>query len=63
LLKTGLVQRVPSVRWVHSIEGAEAALDGKSHAIHVMDREADSYAILSVLEKLKSSFVICTGSA
>jgi hypothetical protein len=50
--------RGESIRWVHSIEGAEAALDGSSHAIHVMDREADSYAILSVLEKLKSSFVI-----
>ena len=50
--------RGESIRWVHSIEGAEAALDGNSHAIHVMDREADSYEILSVLDKSKSSFVI-----
>ena len=50
--------RGESARWVASIEGAEAMLDGTAHAIHVMDREADSYAILSALEKAKSSFVI-----
>jgi hypothetical protein len=50
--------RGESVRWERSIEGAEAMLDGAARAIHVMDREADSYAILAVLEKMKSSFVI-----
>jgi hypothetical protein len=50
--------RGESVRWERSIEGAEAMLDGAARAIHVMDREADSYAILAVLERMKSSFVI-----
>jgi hypothetical protein len=50
--------RGESARWVASIEGAEATLDGSARAIHVMDREADSYAILSALEKAKSWFVI-----
>lgn len=50
--------RGESARWVQSIEEANAALDGAVHAIHVMDREADSYAILAALEKSDSSFVI-----
>lgn len=50
--------RGESARWVRSIEGAEAMLDGASRAIHVMDREADSYAILSALDQAKRSFVI-----
>jgi hypothetical protein len=50
--------RGESARWLHSIEGAEAMLDGVSRAIHVMDREADSYAILSALDSAKRSFVI-----
>ena len=50
--------RGESARWVHSIEGANATLDGAARAIHVMDREADSYAILAALEESGSSFVI-----
>jgi len=50
--------RGESARWERSIEGAETMLDGTAHAIHVMDREADSYAILAVLEKVQASFVI-----
>jgi hypothetical protein len=34
--------RGESARWVASIEGAEAMLDGSARAIHAMDREADS---------------------
>jgi hypothetical protein len=51
-------RRGESDRWLHSIDGAEAMLDGAARAIHVMDREADSYAILSALEQAKRSFVI-----
>jgi hypothetical protein len=50
--------RGESERWLHSIEGSEAMLDGCARAIHVMDREADSYAILSSLEQAQRSFVI-----
>lgn len=50
--------RGESARWVHSIEESNAALDSTVRAIHVMDREADSYAILAALEKSGSSFVI-----
>lgn len=50
--------RGESERWLHSIEGSEAALDGGARAIHVMDREADSYAILSALDQAQRSFVI-----
>jgi hypothetical protein len=51
-------RRGESDRWLHSIDGSEAMLDGAARAIHVMDREADSYAILSALEGAKRSFVI-----
>ena len=51
--------RGESARWVRDrSEGSNATLDGAAHAIHVMDREADSYAILAALEKSGSSFVI-----
>src|SRR5262245_2511157 len=41
--------RGESERWRNGIDDAEAALGGKTQAIHVMDREADSYALLSSL--------------
>lgn len=50
--------RGESVRWTDSIDGSEAVLDGAARAIHVMDREADSYAILAALDAAKRSFVI-----
>jgi hypothetical protein len=50
--------RGESKRWLHSIEGSEATLNGGARAIHVMDREADSYAILSALDQAQRSFVI-----
>lgn len=50
--------RGESERWLRSIEGAEAMIDGGARAIHVMDREADSFAILSALDAAKRSFVI-----
>src|SRR5262249_15810993 len=45
-------------RWLASILEAETVLDGAARAIHVMDREADSYAVLSALDETKRSFVI-----
>jgi hypothetical protein len=50
--------RGESARWRRSIDQAEARLDGTARAIHVMDREADSYAILSALAEASRSFVI-----
>lgn len=50
--------RGESARWQRSIGAAEAHLDEDVRAIHVMDREADSYAILSALEEGGSSYVI-----
>ena len=50
--------RGESARWRRSIDAAEALLDGKVRAIHVMDREADSYAILSALDVAKRRYVI-----
>lgn len=50
--------RGESERWRRGIENAEQLLDGKTRAIHVMDREADSYLILSALTEASRSFVI-----
>lgn len=49
--------RGESARWRTSIDAAEAALVNV-RAIHVMDREADSYAILSALDHGGRSYVI-----
>jgi Transposase DNA-binding/Transposase DDE domain len=46
-----------SRRWWESVAAAEQALDGK-RAIHVMDCEADSYALFSKLVEAKHRFVI-----
>jgi hypothetical protein len=50
--------RGESMRWRNGIEASEALLSGRAQAIHVMDREGDSYAILSALDAAKRSFVI-----
>lgn len=50
--------RGESARWPRAIESAELLLDGKTRAIHVMDREADSYPILECLCGASRSFVI-----
>lgn len=50
--------RGESMRWRNGIETAEGLLAGGTRAIHVMDREGDSYAILSALDAGKRSFVI-----
>src|SRR5579885_1359886 len=45
-------------RWLNCVEDAETRLDQETKAIHVMDREADSYAIFAALSDRRSSFVI-----
>lgn len=50
--------RGESARWSRGVDAAEAALQGATHAIHVMDREADSYSILEGLAGASRSFVI-----
>lgn len=50
--------RGESARWPRSIEAAEQLLDGATRAIHVMDREADSYRILACLHDARRSYVI-----
>jgi Transposase DNA-binding/Transposase DDE domain len=44
-------------RWPRAVEAANTLLEGTS-PIHVMDREADSYALLSALTEARSRFVI-----
>lgn len=50
--------RGESARWRNCVDDAERLLDGRAHAIHVMDREADSYSLLAALTEAKRSFVI-----
>ena len=50
--------RGESARWRRSIDQAESHLGGAARAIHVMDREADSYSILSALDAARRSYVI-----
>lgn len=50
--------RGESARWRRSIDKAEERLAGAARAIHVMDREADSYATFSALVDAGRWFVI-----
>jgi Transposase DNA-binding/Transposase DDE domain len=45
-------------RWLNCIEDAEMLLGDRTKAIHVMDREADSYALLAPLADRKRDFVV-----
>jgi hypothetical protein len=45
-------------RWLNCVEDAEERLDSRAAAIHVMDREADSYEILSALVDRGSGFIV-----
>jgi hypothetical protein len=50
--------RGESARWRRSLDAAEALLPRGVRAIHVMDREADSYAILAAIDESARSYVI-----
>ena len=56
--RTARDNRGESARWRRGIDAAEAALDGTTTAIHVMDREADSYAVFATLTEQQRLFVI-----
>jgi hypothetical protein len=45
-------------RWLNCIDDAEMLLGGRTKAIHVMDREADSYALLAALADRRRDFVV-----
>jgi hypothetical protein len=45
-------------RWLNCVEDAEALLGGGTRAIHVMDREADSYSLLASLAACGREFVV-----
>ena len=45
-------------RWLNCIDDAEMLLGGRTKAIHVMDREADSYALLAALTDRTRDFVV-----
>lgn len=47
-----------SARWQRGVDDAERHLAGAAEAIHVMDREADQYALLAALTDAKRPFVI-----
>lgn len=47
-----------SERWARCVDDAETLLDGRAQAIHVMDREADQYALFAALVQAKRPFVI-----
>ena len=47
-----------SARWLRGVEAAEAHLEGKVRTIHVADREADQYRLLSGVIDAGRDFVI-----
>lgn len=56
--RTARDNRGESARWRRCIDEAESVLGGHTQAIHVMDREADSYAIYAALTEHQRLFVI-----
>lgn len=46
-------------RWLNCIDDAEALLDDRTKAVHVMDREGDSYALLAGLTERGCEFRVC----
>ncbi len=47
-----------SLRWGRAVRACEQRLQGTVRAIHVMDREGDSYDLLSELEAAQSRYII-----
>lgn len=56
--RKGSDNRGESARWRNCIEDSERAIGGRTTAIHVMDREADSYATFAALIDQNRLFVI-----
>lgn len=54
----GLDEDRESLRWHDAIHEVAERLDGKSRAIHIMDREADSYELLADLLEHEQRFVV-----
>jgi hypothetical protein len=54
----GLDEDRESLRWHDAVHEVVERLEGKSKAIHVMDREADSYELLADLMEHEQRFVI-----
>ncbi|MDB4991365.1 MAG: putative transposase [Myxococcaceae bacterium] len=54
----GLDEDRESLRWHDAIHEVAERLEGKSRAIHVMDREADSYELLADLLEHEQRFVV-----
>ena len=50
--------RGESARWLRAVESAEVALGGQTYAIHVADREGDSYGLLAALAGRQRGFVV-----
>jgi hypothetical protein len=50
--------RGESGRWRNCVDDAERFLDGQTSAIHVMDREADSYSLMAAMSEASRCFVI-----
>jgi hypothetical protein len=47
-----------SVRWPALVDEVQQRVDGRAGVIHVMDREADSYALLAFMEMRGARFVV-----
>jgi hypothetical protein len=50
-----------SARWLEAVEVVEQRVDGRASIVHVMDREADFYALLACLVRDERRFVIRVG--
>lgn len=47
-----------SMRWAEAVQQAERRLDGRCSAVHLMDREGDSYPLLCSMKESGARFVI-----
>jgi hypothetical protein len=47
-----------STRWIEQVREVHVRVDGRADVIHVMDREADAYALLSDLTEERHRFVV-----
>jgi hypothetical protein len=47
-----------SERWLQQVQAAEKAVEGKASLVHIMDREADFYTLLSTMAENQYRFVV-----